>query len=366
MQEMKKQSIVIASVLKPLDDTRMTEKMGVSLVNTNQWDVHIVGYGASVPDIPSITFHPIGTFARISIQRLLGPWQILFILFRIRPSHVIITTHELLLIAFVFKVFSRVRILYDVQENYLLNILNTEAFPSILKFFIAYYVRAKEWIFSPIISQFFLAEKCYLDELPFLGNRYTVIENKCIKPKAVSRQSPQNQINLIFSGTLDDSTGVFEAVALAKELHLANPQVSSTIIGYAPRTSVQKRIRHEAKGHIYIKLIGIDSLVPHSKILEEITQSDAGIICYQPQQHTRNRIPTKLYEYAAYQLPILYSHDATWAPMLQDTEAGISINFKSFSSSKVLELLKTKKFYSKKDFSVTWDGEESRLIHALS
>ena len=66
MQEMKKRRIVLASLLKPVNDTRMFEKIGVSLAQSGQYEVHIIGYpsGTSVSE-PNVHFHPLPRFKNI-------------------------------------------------------------------------------------------------------------------------------------------------------------------------------------------------------------------------------------------------------------------------------------------------------------
>ncbi len=57
MQEIKKSRIVIASVLKPVNDTRMTEKLGGSLLQ--RYDVHIIGFPAPHTHLDGLlTVHP--------------------------------------------------------------------------------------------------------------------------------------------------------------------------------------------------------------------------------------------------------------------------------------------------------------------
>ena len=46
---MKKQRIVLASVLKPVDDVRMFEKIGKSLSAITGHDVFIIGYPSKAP-----------------------------------------------------------------------------------------------------------------------------------------------------------------------------------------------------------------------------------------------------------------------------------------------------------------------------
>ena len=54
---MKKQRIVLASVLKPVDDTRMFEKIGKSLSDNPDFEIFIIGYPSKQPpNDPEITF----------------------------------------------------------------------------------------------------------------------------------------------------------------------------------------------------------------------------------------------------------------------------------------------------------------------
>ena len=46
---MKKQRIVLASVLKPVDDTRMFEKIGKSLAREPKYEISIYGYPSNKP-----------------------------------------------------------------------------------------------------------------------------------------------------------------------------------------------------------------------------------------------------------------------------------------------------------------------------
>ena len=43
MADSKKSTVVIASVLKPVDDSRMYEKIGLTLAGSGRYDVHVIG-----------------------------------------------------------------------------------------------------------------------------------------------------------------------------------------------------------------------------------------------------------------------------------------------------------------------------------
>lgn len=344
-----------------MDDTRMFEKMAVSLAQTKQWQVHVVGWGKpSQLQFEGINFHALGAFARISLSRFLAPVKLLKILIRLRPEAFIVTTHELLWIAVIAKTILDVKIYYDVRENYYLNILYTRAFGAPARSFVAGYVRVKEWLTSPFINHFFLAEQCYANELPFLKSRWTIIENKSATQLAsITRKVG---FKLLFSGTLDESTGVFEAIRVAEAIHAIEPTTTLTIIGHSARPQIQKRLNEIANVSTFIQLKGITNLVPHPEIQEAIKQANAGIIYYQPSPHTSKRIPTKLYEYLALELPIIYDSTAIWKKQVEKWQAGVAIDFYTPD----IELIKGKillnDFYPSHPQEIDWANESEKLL----
>lgn len=368
MQERKKRRIVIASVLKPIDDTRMYGKIGQSLAETGRFDVHILGYPSS-RSIPAeaIQVYASDSFKRVSIDRLLQPWRLVGDIVKLTPDLLIITTHELLFMSMVVRIFTRCNVLYDLQENYYRNIRYTNAYPKLLRPLLAAYVRLKEIILAPAVDYFLLAEKGYCDELPFLKKKYIVLENKLRKPAGnfPKKSSVDQNIHLLFSGTLADSTGIFEAINLARSLHAQEPRIRLTIIGYSSQALIYERIKRITEQHDYISLIGGDTLVPHTDIVQEIFQSDFGIISYPPNKSTENCIPTKLFEYTGCKLPILLVNYAPWVERCDTYTACIPINFKNPDIPAILREMRHKQFYIVNPSDVYWEEEAGKLINLL-
>lgn len=366
MQEIKKRRIVIASVLKPVDDTRMAEKIGESLASDS--DVHVIGFpSASSAPKANLTFHPIADkpFNRLSMKRLYAPFTFLRVAWSIRPDVVIVCTHELLFAAFLLRMLTGCRFLYDVRENYFRNVLFTPAFPLVLRPLIAGYVRLKEWIISPFVNHFLLAEASYQKELPFLGNRFTVIENKFKAPPNVvdaRRIRKDRGLKLLFSGTLAESTGVFDAIALAESLHALDRSVALTIAGYAARGSDYERIVREINDKPFIKLVGGNRLIPHSDIVNEIMAADFGIIAYQPNLSTDGSVPTKLFEYLGMTLPILIVDHPEWTKLCAPYSAAIVLNDTTRHPAILLAEMKSRSFYQSPPLNVTWESEEKKLL----
>lgn len=369
MPELNKSTIVIASVLKPVDDTRMYEKIGFSLSNTNQYQVHIIGCKSASKGDSKIKQHTFKPFGRISLGRLIAPWRILFKTFQLKPDIFIITTHELLYLALFMKLLTKCKIIYDVQENYYWNILYTPAFPLLIKPFVALYVRGKETLTSKYVDHFFLAEKGYEDELKFPGSKKTVLENKVRIPVS-ERKTPtslqsKTPLNLIFTGTLAETTGVFTAIDLAVKLHIIDERFKLTIIGFCAQPQVREKIQLLIKPRPFIELIAQDSPIPHAEIFKQIKQADFGLITYQINPSTMNSIPTKLYEYLGFKLPILLTNHKQWVDFCNPYSAAVVFDSTNIDAAVICKEMMKKTFYTAEPTSVYWEMEEPKLLRVM-
>ena len=365
-QEREKRRIVIASILKPVDDTRMFGKMGVSLASTGTWQVTIIGFPTTVPSYPGIEFIQLKSFTRLSLGRWLAKWKVLIEAWRRKPALFIFSTHELLIPALILKVMRSSFIVYDVRENFYRNIAHSEGLPTLLRWPLAMLVRLKEKLLAPAVDHFLLAEKGYEQEFRFHRGGWTVIENKALSyPKSSSGKKDSGKLQLLFSGTLAESTGVFRAIRLAKALHAVNHMVTLTIIGYASTPSIRKRIRDETNSLSFIHLIGIDTLVQHQDIVELIQRSDAGILSYPISDLTRNSVPTKLWEYLQGHLPIILEHQWHWIDRYAPYNPFCFVDFDDPDCLALLDELKTKTFYTSYPTDVSWESEGSRFLACI-
>jgi hypothetical protein len=364
MPEIKKRKIAIASILKPVNDTRTAEKIAQSLADTRQFEVHVFGFPADALPAQSFVVHSHSPFKRLSFTRIIVPWITFRKIYSLKPALLIISTHELIGPALLLKTITGCKIVYDVQENYFRNILHTLAFPFFIRPLLAIYVRIKEILSALFIDHFFLAEKAYDRELWFIGKRFTILENKLKRPEYF-RMRKRNANRLLFSGTLAETTGVFKAIEIANQLHSLDQRITLTIVGYCPQQFTLNKIKKTIEGHSHLRLIGGNKLISHHEILTQIEQADAGIIAYPDNPSTINSIPTKLYEYLGYRLPILLTYHPVWTKICMPYSAAIVFDPTRIDAPRILETLKHSQFYTLEPTDVYWDSEQPRLIRQV-
>jgi hypothetical protein len=364
---MKKDRIVIASILKPVDDTRMYEKMAVTLEGSGEYEVFVMGYPSQcAPADSPIHLLPSRPFPRLSFARVLAPLKIFKKIYALKPAVLIVGTHELLHVAVWIRILLGTRIVYDVRENYYRNILYARVFPWPISTLLAVWVRLKEELTSPFFHAFILAEQAYSGEMKFFGNRAHTIENKALTITAIERKKANEKTRLLFSGTLAESTGIFKAIMLAIQLNGLDPSIELTIIGYCASQETLEKIKYEIEKHKFISLVGGHQLVPHPEIQVAIYSCDFGIICYPSSPHTESSIPTKLYEYLSARLPILLQDRQSWIDLCNPSQACIPVNFDNLQAPELLSKMRTQSFYSTPPQEVTWEREGRKLLELLA
>ncbi len=358
---MKKTKIVIASVLKPADDVRAFEKMGLTLAAAG-CNVYLIGMPATTPVTPpNIRFIELTPFHRLHWKRLLVAFKVLKILSKVKPEVLIVNTHELLFVSFLNRIFFGVKIIYDIQENYYRNIRWTRSFPAMARIPLALWVRLKELLFTPFFNRVILAEKCYLDELSFVPSKAVVIENKAVLPPGFRRSPEPGKLLLAFTGTLSESTGVYQAIDLADRLHEKRPDLQLHIIGFCAVPEVLAEIMNRCAGKKYINLTAGRMQVGHEQIMDLISRAHFGIISYPPSPHTSGRIPTKLFEYLSAGLPILLQGNAAWVALTAPMSAAIVVDFINPDIDGLLGLMASQPFYHGPVDEFLWRSEEKKL-----
>lgn len=351
-------TLLLASVLKPLDDTRMLGKFGRTLAGRPGMQVHVAGRRAPPPTDapPNLHTHELLAGSRLSWQRLRAQWRYWQLLRQLRPRLVFVHAPELLPLTLLWRSLGRNRqFLYDVRENYALNILTQQVYPRVIRQLLAKLVRMTEAAAATRAARLVLAERSYAGELPFatsensviLENKYQPPPDEPLPPTPHVLPAPPAPLELLYSGTISELNGVFDAIAFTHAFRQVWPTARLTIIGFCQQPDVLQRLqRAVAASPEALTLIGGDRLVPHRDVVQTIQRSHLGLLPYRPHPSTWRCVPTKLFEYAAHGLPMLLPDNALWLATVRAYGAGMRCaDFTQPPIQELAALLRNTHFY---------------------
>ncbi len=388
------QRFLLASVLKPVDDTRMRGKFAQALLAWPQVEVHIAGRasGDAGPSLTGragtrVTQHPIFWSTRLSWGRLAAQGRYWQLLRRVRPRVVVVHAPELLPLTLLWQALGRGRkFTYDIRENYALNVTSQHVYRGWRKRALAAGLRWVEGWATRRAAAVLLAEASYADELPYLAGlppgRVAVLENKYQPAPAEALPTatrplpgPAEPVRLLYSGTISELNGVYEALALAEALHQAWPGGAALrIVGFCQRpallAALQETLQQLATTRPgLVTLIGGAELVPHARIVAEMQWAHFGLLPYRPHPSTWRCRPTKLFEYLAHGLPVLVPNNPLWLSLVQAHDAGLTVDFAqpARAAAAIAAALPTARFYPTgvPGGPVLWAGEGKKLRHLL-
>ena len=177
--------IVIASILKSTQDIRTYHKIAKTIANQTNYDIHLIGHTSTNDNTSTndgnIKFHRLYTFPRLSLKRLTANWYFFLLLWNLKPNIIIVSTFELLPASLLYKLLFRVRLGYDVQENYAFNVYYSKVFPYLLRPILYFWIRLLEIFAHPFINFYLLAEDCYALEIPFMKSKSYLLPNKFLQ-----------------------------------------------------------------------------------------------------------------------------------------------------------------------------------------
>ena len=381
--------ILLASVLKPVDDTRMREKFAETLRQLPNTEVHVAGRSTadalSARDgqlIFGVHQHAIFRGYRLSFNRLLAQLRYGRLLLRLRPAIVFVHAPELLPLTLLWQ---RLRpnnrlLVYDIRENYALNVSTQGVYGSLVRRLLAAGLRTVEALACRRAAAVILAEESYAEELPFLAglpagrmllmeNKYQPAADEALPPAPRPRLAPGAPLRLLFSGTISVLNGVREAVALTQALRNVWPGGAHlTITGFCQQPDLLRELEQlAAENPAWLRLVGGAWPVPHRALIAALAEADFGLLPYQPHPSTARCRPTKLFEYLAHGLPVLVPDNPLWATPVREHGAGLVVDFEQpAQAAAAIGAGAAAAFYPRGiPPEVLWESEAKKLRHLL-
>ena len=360
--------ILIASSLKPTQDTRAWGKLGISLRETNRYALNIIGFSSKKEEnLSNATFY--SSFAKpgFALSRVVSMLRLVQILVRVRPKILICCTYEFLPVASFFKNIIGYRLVYDVQENYVANLDLNPLLSDSKKVKAAKLIRKMEA--TNAVDLYFLAEQCYRKEMP-LKSPFLVLENRYqgqVSEKSQVNFGQKNEFSFLISGTITPAFGVSEAIIWFIEILKKYPKSSLLIMGQVTLPYYQHALEKIAGNNPQITFQTSPLPLSHKAILNAYSEVDFALLPYQKHPAIWDKMPTKLFEAAALGVPVLVSPNPTWLDFLNNFEGGFPIDFLNVESAITqFDQAKLQTFFTERPSeSILWQSQEHTFLQSI-
>jgi glycosyltransferase involved in cell wall biosynthesis len=226
-----------------------------------------------------------------------------------QPAIIHVSDVESFPAAFVFSLFNKTRLLYNIHDN----LAQRYSLPKIVNGAL----NILEGLIVKYSDETIVPEKFRALSLPkFCQNKISVIRNTPIDPGFSEPREKDKIIRIVFAGWLDKGRGIDTLL----ELSAVMPNVRLLIAGEGDKGLVDK-----IKGSPNCKYLGF---LDHEKVLELTEKSDFVFAHYSPHRIINMyAAPNKLAESLAVGRPIIINGEAFVSRLVKDYECGIVTSY---------------------------------------
>ena len=227
---------------------------------------------------------------------------------------------ELLILGYLIKKTMKLKIIYDIHEDYPRQLLSKRYLPESTKRIVSFLVEH----FENAISKSF---DYLITVTPFIKSRFAKISKTPIEiianyPKKkefdFDQMNSSKEINrFCYVGGLWKERGIFELIELFKRL----PQCELVLAGKF--NTKDEWIKFEIAKYKNIKYLGFLSRLEIPKLLQS---SIAGLVMLHPIRNYRESFPIKMFEYMAAGIPVIASNFPLWQKIIDKYNCGICCN----------------------------------------
>lgn len=294
--------------------------------------LHIAGYDVTLIAIHEKTevrdgIRIIGLPRTLRWKRPLLWYKLLKLAQRINADIYHFHDPELLLISPILKIITQKPVIYDIHEVYPDFIKVKDYLPVWVRYPIA-------WIFKfiePILARFQDGLIFSDDEiaLAFKGisipmvTLYNFPSNEFIRDAIRNTKGiEKSESIIIYLGGIERNRGAKLMVDAFEYVLQKKPDTYLLLVGHFMPPDLQIELESDITEREIQNSVKITGRVPFEKIGEYLIKASVGWLPWQPYAKNEKNIPTKLFEYMAYGLPIVSSSLSSTRPYIQDGENG--------------------------------------------
>lgn len=236
-----------------------------------------------------------------------------------------------LLLCGVFLKLSGKKVVFDIHENVRLSFVSKSWLPKVLVPFATFFYFTLERLSMVFFDALVLAEESYQKYYP--KNKSTIVLNYPIINGDINTDMPDKDescISLVYVGGISENRGVWEMIQLTKVLIDKKLNCRLKLVGTIYSDVLKEQIKAFVKNEHLDNVIEIVGRIPFEQVSDMLKYSHVGLAILKPIPNYRESLPTKIFEYMQYGLPVITNNFPLYKRYIEDENTGICIDFDNF------------------------------------
>jgi glycosyltransferase involved in cell wall biosynthesis len=357
------------------DDDRIFHKEIKSLVNAGYKIILLASAEKDEFEIDDVKI--LGFKRRRNIGRFITLFLMTRSAFKLKAKVYHFHEPELLLAAFLLKMFLPCKLVYDVHEEHATSITIKIKSQYTKKIF-SDLIFITERIFSRIVDNIIVVREDLIERFISYGCKNISIVMVCPSLEQFSdfekwKKILKETFTIVHEGNLDIKTrGLDKYLYAAKEVLQKYPNVKFVTIGRAPKEDIEWMNSYIIENNLE-RNFTFTGWVDFNRIPELLFKADLGILLLQPiSKNNMMGIPNKLFDYMAAGIPVVACDFPNISKIIKECNCGALIDSSSYSeiANSIINLIENKDYSIKlglngrKGFTTTynWNIMGARLL----
>ena len=233
--------------------------------------------------------------------------------------------------ALLLKSIKKVKIIYDVHEDYYYTIKEKEWIKGKwLRKVIASLFRHFEIVSSRHLDAIILADDCYNESFKGVNKRIVEILNyPIIKNRPAEINFEKASFSMVYSGTVSENRGLWNLLYVMKHLAKIRNDIKLYIIGkFVSNDLLATAQDYIAKENLSacIEIVGGDSYIKREVIDSYHMKMDLGLFLPPPSKNYERKLSTKFFEYMLAGIPFIASNLKRWKAFVEENRCGFTVD----------------------------------------
>jgi glycosyltransferase involved in cell wall biosynthesis len=234
---------------------------------------------------------------------------------------------ELLLVAPYFRFIANRPTIYDIHESTADFLEIKEEYPRPLRAFLAWLLRWLEPALAGMQSGLIFADDQIAEQFSDIQKPKTTLfnfPNKAFIESAIeaTKNIQERQSNVIYLGGIKRGRGIDLMMNAFEKVYRQHSDAHLMLVGPFAPASLENEIRNEINQRGLANAVTITGPIPFENTGEYLINAVVGWIPFPPVTKYQKNIPTKLFEYMAYALPVVSSDLSPIQPFISNDENG--------------------------------------------